>query len=147
MSFKLAERKPVTVWVYGTFDHVKNTVHVDLGSSPLPPSFVFDYTSHNTFLTNTVESRGVGLLLLLAPWLINAYHSVRRARAPSPDRWVLIASLGIIGVWMIDAVTADMRFFPFVSVLPWLAAELCVAARCASRDPSRSRRWDAWNRS
>jgi hypothetical protein len=135
LSFKLAERKPVVGWGYGTFDHVKNTVHVDLGSSPLPPSFVFDYTSHNTFLTILVELGGVGLLLLLAPWLVNGYHAVRRARAPSPDRWVLVAALGIIGVWCIDAVTADMRFFPFVSVLPWLAAGLLRRRALRERRP------------
>jgi O-antigen ligase len=135
LSFKLAERKPVAGWGYGTFDHVKNTVHVDLGSSPLPPSFVFDYTSHNTFLTILVELGGAGFLLLLAPWFVNAYHAVRRARAPSPDRWVLVAALGIIGVWCIDAVTADMRFFPFASSLPWLAAGLLRRRALRERIP------------
>jgi O-antigen ligase len=124
LSLELAARKPVVGWGYGTFDHVKNTVHVNLGSSPLPPSFVFDYTSHNTFLTVLVELGGLGLALLLAPWLVTAAHAIRHARAPSPDRWVVIAALGIIGVWIIDAGTADMRFFPFASTLPWLAAGL-----------------------
>lgn len=135
LSFKLAERKPVAGWGYGTYDHVKNTVHVDLGSTSLSPSFVFDYTSHNTFLTVLVELGGVGLLLLLAPWLVNAVHAVRRARAPSPDRWLLIASLGIIGVWSIDALTSDMRFFPFVSALPWLAAGLLRRRALRERSP------------
>jgi O-Antigen ligase len=124
LSLELAGRKPVVGWGYGNFDHVKNTVRVNLGSSPLPPSFVFDYTSHNTFLTVLVELGGVGLALLLAPWIVTSAHALRRAREPSPGRWILIAAVGMIGVWIVDAGTADMRFFPFLSALPWLAAGL-----------------------
>jgi hypothetical protein len=38
--------------------------------------------------------------------------------------WLVVALLGTIGVWVVNAGTVDMRFFPFAWVLPWVAVGL-----------------------
>jgi O-antigen ligase len=122
-SLKLAERKPVAGWGYGSFDRVKNSANLSAGSTT-PLSFGTDYTSHDTFLTVLVELGFVGLSLLVLPWLIAAKQAVGHALRPAAGRWAIVACLAILGVWMISAGTFDMRFFPFVSAIPWLAAGL-----------------------
>jgi O-Antigen ligase len=121
-SFTLAGRKPILGWGYGSFDRVKNSANLSSGS--LPRAFGLNYTSHNTFLTILVELGGVGLLLLLVPWL-SALSSARRLLTAMPEAsWLVVALLGTIGVWVVNAGTVDMRFFPFAWVLPWLAVGL-----------------------
>jgi len=120
-SLQLAARKPVTGWGYGSFDRVKNSANLSASSS-IQRSFGLQYTSHNTFLTVLVELGIVGLCLMIVPWLVAARAAIRRARRPVPSRWAIIGFLAILGVWMINAGTFDMRFFSFTSALPWLAA-------------------------
>jgi hypothetical protein len=121
-SFTLASRKPILGWGYGSFDRVKNSAN--LSSGALPRAFGLNYTSHNTFLTILVELGGAGLLLLLVPWL-SAVASGRRLLMATPEAsWLVVALLGTIGVWVVNAGTIDMRFFPFAWVLPWLAVGL-----------------------
>jgi hypothetical protein len=121
-SFTLAGRKPILGWGYGSFDRVKNSANLSSGS--LPRAFGLNYTSHNTFLTILVELGGAGLLLLLVPWL-SAVTSGRRLLTATPEAsWLVVALLGTIGVWVVNAGTVDMRFFPFAWVLPWVAVGL-----------------------
>jgi O-antigen ligase len=122
-SFELAGRKPILGWGYGSFDKVKNANAANLSTagSPIPFSTAIYYTSHNTFLTILVELGGVGILLLLVPWLVVARSSFRLfARRPSSG-WLVVGLLGALGVWVINAGTFDMRFFSLPWVLPWLA--------------------------
>jgi O-antigen ligase len=121
-SLKLAREKPLGGWGYGSFDRVKNASNFSAGS--LDRMNLLHYTSHNTFLTIFVETGILGLALVLVPWLVVGAAALVRARQPREDRWILVALLAILGVWVINAGAIDMRFFSFVGALPWLAVGL-----------------------
>jgi O-antigen ligase len=123
-SFELAGRKPFFGWGYGSFDEVKNSANLSTGGSPISRAVALQYTSHNTFLTILVELGGIGLLLLLVPWLVVARSSFRMFVRGSPSVWLVVGLLGALGVWAINAGTVDMRFYPLAWVLPWLAVGL-----------------------
>jgi hypothetical protein len=123
-SFELAGRKPLLGWGYGSFDQVKDAAHLSTGSSSVTYAEVIQYTSHNTYLTILVELGGIGLLLLLVPWLIVGRSSFRLIGADPPNAWLVVGFLGVLGVWIISAGTFDMRFFALTWVLPWLALGL-----------------------
>jgi O-antigen ligase len=120
-SLRLAAQKPLTGWGYGSFDRIKNSSNLSASGST-PRSFALAYTSHNTFLTILVELGIVGICLMLVPLLVASKRAIRRALHPIPNRWAIVAFSGILGVWVINAGTFDMRFFSFLSALPWLAA-------------------------
>ena len=120
-SFELAGRKPVLGWGYGSFDQVKDAAHLSTGNSPLTYDEVIQYTSHNTYLTILVELGGIGLLLLIVPWLVIGGSSLRLIAADPSNAWIVVGFLGVLGVWIISAGTFDMRFFAFAWVLAWLA--------------------------
>jgi O-Antigen ligase len=120
-SLELAGRKPFFGWGYGSFDTVKNSANLSTGNSPIPYSDVIKYTSHNTYLTILVELGGVGLILLLSPWIVVGGSSLRLVRADPANAWIVVGFLGVLGIWIINAGTFDMRFFPVSWVLPWLA--------------------------
>jgi O-antigen ligase len=117
-SIRLAKEKPILGWGYQSFDRVKNSANFSAGL--LPVALGLENTSHNTYLTVLVESGGVGLLLLLGPFAAMMLSAVRRARAPSSDRWLLIAAPAAILVIVLTGVTLDYRFFSFVPAVPWL---------------------------
>ncbi len=121
-SLKLAAKKPALGWGYGSFDRVKNASNFSAG--PLNRANLLQYTSHNTFLTILVETGALGLGLLIAPWLVIARRSLHAAIRGGPDQWILVGLLAILGVWIVNAGTFDMRFFSFVAALPWLAVGL-----------------------
>jgi O-antigen ligase len=121
-SLELAGRRPLLGWGYGSFDSVKNSANLSTGNSSITYAQAIKYTSHNTYLTILVEMGGIGLGLLLVPWLLVARSSVGLARARLPDAWLVVGFLGVLGVWIINAGTFDMRFFAMAWVLPWLAA-------------------------
>jgi O-antigen ligase len=120
-SLELAGRRPFLGWGYGSFDSVKDSANLSTGNSSIPFSQAIKYTSHNTYLTILVELGGIGLILLLAPWIAIARSSFRLARANLPDAWLVVGFLGVLGIWIINAGTFDMRFFAMAWVLPWLA--------------------------
>jgi hypothetical protein len=121
-SLQLSDRRPVLGWGYGSFDRVKNAANLNSGS--LPRADVIQYTSHNTFLTVLVETGVIGLVLLVAPWAVVTMGALRLARRPGADQWLIVGLLAILGVWLVNAGAIDMRFFSFVSALPWLAVGL-----------------------
>ncbi len=120
-SLELAGRKPLLGWGYGSFDKVKDAAHLPTRSSTVTYNEVIQYTSHNTYLTVLVELGGVGLLLLLVPWLVIARSSLRLIGADPANAWIVVGFLGVLGVWIISAGTFDMRFFALTWVLPWIA--------------------------
>jgi O-antigen ligase len=120
-SLELAGQRPVLGWGYGSFDEVKDSAHLSTGNSSIPYEQAIKYTSHNTYLTILVELGAIGLVLLLLPWLVVARSSLGIARRGPPDVWVPVGFLGVLGVWIINAGTFDMRFFAIAWVLPWLA--------------------------
>jgi O-antigen ligase len=117
-SLKLAGERPLFGWGYGSFDRVKNSAR--LSSGHLPESFGTDYTSHNTYLTTLVESGGVGLALLLMPFLVITWRAFKMILARAANRWFVVGALSAIAVYILSASTVDMRFFSFVPALPWL---------------------------
>jgi hypothetical protein len=121
-SIQLAEQRPVAGWGYGSFDRVKNAAKLSSGS--LPRADVIQYTSHNTFLTVLVETGVVGLVLLIAPWAVVTKGALGLARNQGEEQWLIVGLLAILGVWIVNAGAIDMRFFSFVSALPWLVAGL-----------------------
>jgi O-antigen ligase len=121
-SIKLAEQRPVLGWGYGSFDRVKNAARFSAG--PLPRADVIQYTSHNTFLTVLVETGAVGLALFIIPWVVVTRGAIRLARRPTDEKWLIVGLLAVLGVWIVNAGAIDMRFFSFISALPWLAAGL-----------------------
>jgi O-antigen ligase len=119
-SFKLARRKPILGWGYGSFDRIKNSA-TDLGGTADQTKLGQGSTSHDTFLTILVELGGVGLFIFLVPWLVIGRRLIAFVRVPSPDRWFGLVCLSTLAVFFVSAATFDMRFFSFVSVLPWIA--------------------------
>jgi O-antigen ligase len=122
-SFKLAREKPVLGWGYGSFDQVKNK-QTFLGTTGQNQKLGRGSTSHDSFLTILVETGIVGLLVYLVPWAALLTRGFERARAPGPDRWLLLVGLTIPVVYALSAATFDMRFFSYPQVLPWLALGL-----------------------
>jgi O-antigen ligase len=123
-SIELWGRKPFLGWGYGSFDKVKDSANLNTGSSSLTRAQVIQYTSHNTFLTILVELGGIGLALLIVPWVVIVLSSFGLIRAGPSDAWLVVGSLGVLGVWIINAGTFDVRFFALAWVLPWLAVGL-----------------------
>ena len=117
-SIRLAKEKPILGWGYDSFDRVKNSANFSAGL--LPIALGLGSTSHDTYLTILVEYGGVGLLLLLGPFAVVLVRSLRRARAPSPDRWLLIGASAAILVIILTGATIDYRFFSFAPAVPWL---------------------------
>jgi O-antigen ligase len=118
-SLQLAGRKPILGWGYDSFDRVKALTDIT-GSTKAQALYVDQTTSHDTYLTVLVEYGSVGLLLFLLPWVVISARSLRRARAPSPDRWLLVAAPAAVAVVALNGATVDYRFFSFVPATPWL---------------------------
>lgn len=135
-SLKLAGKKPILGWGYGSFDRVKSNVQVTgtIGSVAAEAA-VQGSTSHNTFLTVLVEYGGVGLLLLVLPWLWICLNALRRIRARAPDRWIDVAGVAAVFVIAFTGATLDLRFFSFVPAVLWLFLALM---RRAAADGSRA---------
>jgi O-antigen polymerase len=121
-SLKVASEHPLTGTGYGSFDTVKNAA--DLSSGDTPASAGLDVTSHDTFLTDLVELGGLGLVLLIWPWLRIVLASVKRAHRDPARRWLFVGWLGVVAVYLVNAVTIDMRFFSFAAALPWIGLGL-----------------------
>jgi drug/metabolite transporter (DMT)-like permease len=62
----------------------------------------------------------VGFVLFLLPWVVIIARALRRARAPTPDRWFLVAAVGGILLVAVNGGTTDYRFFSFVPMVAWL---------------------------
>jgi O-antigen ligase len=122
-ALELTEARPFLGWGYGQYDAAKNTLEVSSGN--LPERSLYAYTSHNTFLTILVELGIVGLAVLLLPWTIVAWRTVRTIRSPSGyPQWFTLGLLAILAVVMVTALTTDMRFSAFVPGLAWIAVGL-----------------------
>jgi O-antigen ligase len=118
-SLQLAAQKPVFGWGYGSFDRVKNTSELT-ASGGISITYLLDSTSHNSYLTMLVETGIIGLLLYVLPFVILAGRAMVRARAPTPDGWVIAGTIASLFVIVLSAVTLDLRFFSFAQVLPWI---------------------------
>ena len=79
-------------------------------------------TSHDTFLTILVELGLVGVLLYATP-LVVAFAGILRGARERMD-WEVAALVGTVIVYLVSALTFDMRFFSLVPALPWIAAGL-----------------------
>ena len=95
-SLHLAAQRPILGWGYGEFDTVKNSESFNTGS--LPSKQLYDYTSHDTYLTVLVELGVVGLALLLLPWIIIGRLTLRASRWTTTSKWFPLALLGVLGV-------------------------------------------------
>jgi O-antigen ligase len=135
-SIRLWKQKPILGWGYQSFDRVKNSANFDAGL--LPVALGLDSTSHNTYLTVLVEYGGFGLLLFLAPFAVTLLSSVRRARAPSPDRWLFVGASAAVAVILLAGMTSDHRFFSFLPAVPWLLLGLLRRAGASRGDTSES---------
>ena len=119
-SLDLAREKPVLGWGYGSFDRVKNQSRFSSGTFNRTAGLA--NTSHDTFLTILVELGLVGLVLWATP-LVAAFLGILRGARAQMD-WEVAALLGTVIVYLVSALTFDMRFFSFVPALPWIAAGL-----------------------
>jgi O-antigen ligase len=117
-SLQLAAERPLFGWGFGSFDRVKNSA--GLSSGEIPRAYGLGSTSHNTYLTMLVEFGGIGLALLIVPWLVITGGALRVALARPELRWFIVGSIAGIVVYVLVATTLDMRFFSFVPALPWL---------------------------
>jgi len=121
-SLHLAAQRPIVGWGYGRFDTVKNSESFNTGT--LPSKQLYDYTSHDTYLTILVELGAVGLTLFLLPLTLIAAMTFRALRWTTTSKWFSLSLLGVLGVVALTAFTTDMRFFSFVPALAWIAAGL-----------------------
>jgi O-antigen ligase len=139
-SFRLAGEKPVLGWGYGSFDRAKNEVAANsvalYSVSTTALTDVLTNTSHDTYLTVLVELGGVGFALLILPWVAIAFMTLRRARAPSQDRWLLMGGVASLMVIMLTAVTLDFRFFSFAEVLPWVIVAILRGLTHGAESPA-----------
>jgi O-antigen ligase len=122
-ALDLTADRPLFGWGYGQYDEAKNTL--ELSSGNLPEQSLYGYTSHNTFLTILVELGIVGLLVLVLPWALVVWKTIRGVRAPSGfPQWFTLSLVAIVGVVTVTALTTDMRFSAFVPSLVWIAVGL-----------------------
>jgi O-antigen ligase len=117
-SLRIAAEKPILGWGYQSFDRVKN--ESDFSTHGLPPSFVLDSTSHDSYLTVLVEYGSVGFLLLMLPWVLLTVTGLRAMPRFPDQQWVVVASVAAVGVIVITGATLDYRFFSFALMLPWV---------------------------
>jgi O-antigen ligase len=117
-SWKLAVRRPVFGWGYGSFDRVVRSS--DLASSTIARKDVIPNTSHNTFLTILVEYGFLGLALLAIPWIVIAGRGVRQAVRSRDARWMLVGTVAALLTYVLAANAIDYRFFSFVPAVAWL---------------------------
>jgi O-antigen ligase len=117
-SLRLAAQKPITGWGYQSFDRVKNAA--DFSTQGLPPSYVLDATSHDSYLTVLVEYGSVGFLMYLLPFVMLLVAGVRAFRRSVEEQWVIGASLAAVAVFLFTGATLDYRFFSFALMLPWV---------------------------
>ena len=73
-SFSLAAERPLFGWGFASFDRVKNLE--DVTSENLSADAIRATTSHNTYLTILVQYGGIGLALLLIPWLTIGWRAL-----------------------------------------------------------------------
>ncbi len=131
-SLRLAADKPLFGWGYGSFDRAKNTS--GFYSQGVPIRSILAYTSHDTYLTLLVELGAIGLLLFASPFLVLGYMGVARARAPGPDRWLIVGALGSLLVILLTGNTLDFRFFSIAQALPFLF--LVILRRTVAAPPA-----------
>jgi O-antigen ligase len=117
-SLDLAKKRPLFGWGYGSFDRVLDAS--DLPSANLRRIDVVINTSHNTFLTILVEYGSIGLALFLVPWLAIGWRSLSDALRYPQTRWLLVGSLGALGIYTFAASAIDYRFYSFVPAVAWL---------------------------
>lgn len=121
-ALDLTLEKPAFGWGYGQYDRAKN--NLQLSSGNLSETSLFYYTSHDTFLTILVELGILGLALFLLPWLVVALRTFRERETLAYPTWFTLSLLGTVGIYLITAVTTDMRFSSFVPALAWLSVGL-----------------------
>lgn len=121
-ALNLAGQRPLLGWGYGQYDEAKS--NLQLGAGSLPEKSLYGYTSHNTFLTILVELGVTGFVILFVPWIIVLYRTLRRLGSTRYPTWFTLGLLGIVGVYVLTALTVDMRFFSFVPALAWIAIGL-----------------------
>lgn len=119
-ALDLFRDRPLFGQGYATFDRVKLTL-------PIPPDqikIVKTTTSHNTFLTVLAELGAFGLALLVLPWLVIAWRAVAAGWGGVVEPWIVAGCVGTAAVYVIGAVTYDVKFFPLISALPWITLGL-----------------------
>ena len=126
VSFKLIERRPLLGWGYDSFDRVKYDVTVPSGVLPL--TYALKSTSHDSYLTILVNYGAVGFALFLLPSVAIVLRALRRLRAPSHDRWFLVAMPGEHRAYLHQRRDAGLPFYSYVPMLAWLA--LALLRRC-----------------
>ncbi len=117
-SLRIAAEKPILGWGYQSFDRVKN--ESDFSTHGLPPSFVLDSTSHDSYLTVLVEYGSLGFLLLMLPWVLLIVLGLRAMPRIPDQQWLLVASVAAVVVIVLTGATLDYRFFSFALMLPWV---------------------------
>jgi len=135
VSLAAAAEKPIFGWGYGSFDTAKLT---SSGSFDARVKGSLESTSHNTFLTVLVELGGLGLALMLVPWLVIMAWGVAAVRRRVENAWFLVGCMGAVLVWGITAATTDQKYFSFVNLLPWLLLGAIRRVQSDRGDPSTS---------
>jgi O-antigen ligase len=119
MSFELAKQKPVLGWGFGSFERASATVRPPYIAGLLIDDNTLS-VSHNTFLTVLVELGGLGLLLLLAPFVAIGAKALAHARTSPADRWIVGAAMGSLAVVALTAFANDFHYFSFVPALSFV---------------------------
>ena len=116
VGLQRAADKPIFGWGYGSFDRVKNAS--ELGVLGLSVKSVLQTTSHDTLVTILVELGAVGLLLFAIPFVVIVWRGFA-ANARSPDRWLVVGTIGALAATFLNGETLDYRFFSLALVLPF----------------------------
>jgi O-antigen ligase len=116
-SLKLAEDKPLFGWGYNAFDRAKESAGFTAEDFQLNRT---SSTSHNSYLTILVNYGGLGLLLLVIPWLVIIWRTIKKIPAQPDLPWFSVGALAALLVYIVANNAGDFRFFSFVPAVPWV---------------------------
>ena len=115
-SWKLAQKRPVFGWGYGSFDRAKAEAGFTAEDIALNGT---SSTSHNTYLTVLVQYGFVGLFLFVVPWLVIAWRALKATVRRLDVRWYTVGALLALAVFCVANNASDYKSVSFAPAIAW----------------------------